>query len=369
MGRTVSKPLPPLTAIPRDIVAAVDYERHARSHLDDNAWEYLVGGAADEITLQENRSAFDGLRLRSRVLADVKGGHTALSLFGKKHAHPILLAPIAYQKLFHAEGEMATAMAADVMQTTMVLSTLASVRMEALPAATQSVRWFQLYFQSSREATLALVQRAEACGFSALVVTVDAPLAGIRNREQRAGFALPAAVAAVNLEALAPANASAGNSAVFDVLMANAPSWADIEWLLRQTKLPVLLKGVLDPEDAKQALAHGIAGLVVSNHGGRVLDTLPASMAALPEVVAGVEGKIPVLLDGGIRRGTDVFKALALGADAVLLGRPYIHALATAGALGVAHLLRTLREELEITMAITGCKTLDDIGPQCLWRN
>lgn len=364
----MSRPLPPLTIIPRDLVAAVDYERHARSHLDVNAWEYLVGGAADEITLRENCTAFDRLRLRSRVLAAVNGGHTRLDLFGQTHAHPVFLAPIAYQRLFHADGEMATAMAADVMQTTMVLSTLASTRIEELPASAQSARWFQLYFQPTREATLALVQRAEACGFSALVLTVDAPLAGIRNREQRAGFALPPGVAAVNLDPAMQSNSVAGNSAVFDVLMATAPGWADIEWLLRHTRLPVLLKGVLDPEDAKQAVACGIAGLVVSNHGGRVLDTLPASIDALPAVVAVVDGKIPVLLDGGIRRGTDVFKALALGADAVLLGRPYIHALATAGALGVAHLLRTLREELEITMAITGCKTLDDISADVLFR-
>lgn len=365
----MSKPQEPLASIPRDIVAAVDYERHARHHLDDNAWEYLAGAAADEITLQENRSAFDRLRLRSRVLADVKCGHTRLELFGKEHSHPFLLAPIAYQRLFHAAGELATAMAADVMQTGMVLSTLASTRMEELPAPTQSARWLQLYFQSTREATLALVRRAEACGFAALVVTVDAPVAGIRNREQRAGFALPPEIAAVNLEPESSANLPAGPSAVFDVLMARAPVWTDIEWLVSHTRLPVLLKGVLDGEDARRALAHGVAGIVVSNHGGRVLDTLPATIVALPSVVAAVDGKIPVLMDGGIRRGTDVFKALALGASAVLVGRPYIHALATAGALGVAHLLRTLREELDITMAITGCKTLDDIGPHCLWRD
>ncbi|MGH8493168.1 MAG: alpha-hydroxy acid oxidase [Moraxellaceae bacterium] len=365
----MSKLLPPLTVIPRDLVAAVDYERHARQHLDDNAWEYLSGGAADEITLHENRVAFDRLRLRSRVLADVKGGHTQLNLFGHRYAHPLFLAPLAYQRLFHADGELATALAADAMQAGMVVSTLASVRMEELPAPVQSARWFQLYFQADRAATLALLRRAEACGFSALLVTVDAPLAGIRNREQRAGFALPDGVAAVNLETLTASSAVTGSSVVFDVLMANAPGWADIEWLLGQTRLPVLLKGVLDAEDAKRALSCGIAGIVVSNHGGRVLDTLPASIDALPAVVTALEGKIPVLLDGGIRRGTDVFKALALGADAVLLGRPYIYALATAGALGVAHLLRTLREELEITMALCGCKTLEDIGPHVLFRS
>ncbi|MDQ8037489.1 MAG: alpha-hydroxy acid oxidase [Pedobacter sp.] len=364
----MSKPLPPLASIPRDLVAAVDYERRARSHLDDNAWEYLAGGAADEITLQENRAAFDRLRLRGRVLADVKGGHTRLEFLGQTHAHPVLLAPVAYQRLFHADGELATAMAADAMEACMVVSTLASVRMEDIPAAQQAARWFQLYFQADRGQTLALLQRAESSGYSALVVTVDAPLAGIRNREQRAGFVLPKGIAAANLLPVSDANEAVGNSLVFDVLMSKAPSWADIEWLLGQTRLPVLLKGVLDADDAKRAMAHGIAGIIVSNHGGRVLDTLPASIDALPGVVAAIDRKIPVLLDGGIRRGTDIFKARALGADAVLLGRPYIHALATAGALGVAHLLRTLREELEITMALSGCKTLDDIGPDALFR-
>lgn len=364
----MSKPLPPLTTIPRDLVAAVDYERRARSHLDDNAWEYLSGGAADEITLQENRAAFDRLRLRGRVLADVKAGHTRLQLFGHDHAHPVFLAPLAYQRLFHADGELATAMAADAMQACMVLSTLSSVRMEDIPASGQAAHWFQLYFQAERALTLELVRRAENCGHAALVVTADAPLAGIRNREQRAGFALPAGITAANLLPVSDTGPVVGNSLVFDVLMSKAPSWADIEWLLGQTRLPVLLKGVLDADDARRAMAYGVAGIIVSNHGGRVLDTLPASIDALPGVAAAVDGKIPVLLDGGIRRGTDIFKARALGADAVLLGRPYIHALATAGALGVAHLLRTLREELEITMALSGCKTLDAIGPDALFR-
>lgn len=359
--------LPPLTAIPRDIVAAVDYERHAREHLHDNAWEYLCGGAADEITLQENRRAFDRIRLAGRVLADVRGGNTRLNIFGRDYAHPVFLAPVAYQKLFHEQGELATALAAEAMQACMAFSTLASVRLEALPRMQQTALWFQLYFQSTRDETLLLLRRAELAGCTALLVTVDAPLAGIRNREQRAGFALPAGVSAVNLE---PKNtaAMAADGSVFDALMSAAPTWQDIAWLAGATSLPVIVKGILHPDDARRALDNGAAGIAVSNHGGRVLDTLPASIDALPAVAEAVRGRAPVLLDGGVRRGSDVFKAIALGADAVMVGRPYIHALATAGALGVAHLLRTIREELELVMALSGCATLADISPDCLFE-
>lgn len=363
----MSARLPPLSAIPRDLVAAVDYERHARERLDDNAWEYLSSGAGDEITLQENRKAFDSLYLKGRVLADVAGGNTQLQLLGVEHAHPVFLAPVAYQKLFHPDGENATALGADAMQACMAVSALASVRIEDLPHATQSSRWFQLYFQARREDTLALVRRAEAAGYSALLLTVDAPLAGLRNREQRAGFLLPPDVSAVNINAVPAVAPLAGRSLIFDVLMANAPGWQDIEWLAAHTRLPLVLKGILDADDARRALDHGVAGIAVSNHGGRVLDGLPATLHALPLIANAVNGRVPLLLDGGIRRGTDIFKALALGADAIMIGRPYIHALAAAGALGVAHLLRTLREELEITMALSGCRTLADINAGVLF--
>jgi 4-hydroxymandelate oxidase len=355
-------PRTPLSVIPQDIVASSDYERHAREHLDDNAWTYLNCGAADEITLQENPAAFRRLQLRNRVLADVKGGHTRLELFGQQHAHPILLAPVAYQKLFHADGELAVAMGAAAMGTGMVLSGLASTDIGEVAAASGPL-WFQLYMQREREQTLALVQKAEAAGCSALVVTVDAPVAGIRNSEQRMGFQLPPGVQAVNVPATVATAQSLqpGQSMIFDGLMANAPSWHDIEWLVGATQLPVLLKGILTAEDAMRAVDAGAAGIVVSNHGGRILDTVPATITVLPQIAAAVNGRIPLLLDGGIRRGSDVFKALALGATATLIGRPYVHALATAGALGVAHLLRTLREELEITMALCGCRTLADI--------
>jgi 4-hydroxymandelate oxidase len=220
---------------------------------------------------------------------------------------------------------------------------------------------------------LQLVQRAEAAGYKALVMTVDAPVNGVRNREQRAGFALPAAIRAVNLQAF-PAQFSQqavpGESPLFGTsLLANVPMWEDVAWLCRATTLPVILKGILSPDDALQAIDVGAAGIIVSNHGGRVLDTVPATIEALPAVAAAINGQIPILLDGGIRRGTDVLKALALGANAVLVGRPYAHALAAAGALGVAHMLHVLRTEFEVAMALTGCATLQDITPHVIFRS
>jgi 4-hydroxymandelate oxidase len=361
--------LPKLTSVPRDVVSVADYEALARARLDANAWAYLDGAAADEITAQRNRRAFDELSIVPRMLTDVSGGHTRVELFGHTFEHPILLAPVAYQRLFHPDGELASAAAADALQAGLIVSTLASTPLEAIAAQTRTPWWFQLYFQSSREHSLALVRRAEQCGACALVVTVDAAIAGIRNREQRAGFALPPDVSAVNLPAAhtLPPHPGLGKSLVFDGLMAQAPTWRDIDWLAQQTRLPLVIKGVLHPDDARLALDHGAQGVVVSNHGGRVLDTVPAAIDALPAVASAVGDRATVLLDGGIRRGSDVFKALALGARAVLLGRGYVHALAAAGALGVAHALRIVREELELNMALSGRATLAHIDRGALW--
>ena len=354
----------PLASIPRHIVAACDYEMAAREHLDDRGWAYLQGAAADELTAAANRAAFAALPLLPRMLADVRGGHTGCRLFGQDFAHPIFLAPVAYQKLFHADGEGATALAAAAMAANMVVSTLASTSIEEIAENAGSL-WFQLYWQGDRQQSLALVRRAEAAGYRAIVLTVDAPLAGIRNREQRAGFCLPPGVAAVNVPGgVGLPVPGPGDNPIFDGVMAAAPRWDDVAWLLGETRLPLLLKGILHPADARQAQALGVHGLVVSNHGGRVLDTVPATLDVLPAIRAAVGPDLPLVLDGGIQRGSDVFKAIALGANAVMVGRAYVHALAVAGALGVAHLLRTLREELEATMALCGCRTLADIGPE-----
>lgn len=360
--------------IPPDVVNLQDYEAHAQARLDPAAWAYLHGGAADELTAQANHHAWGQWQLQPRVLRALHGGHTRSELFGRTLHHPIMLAPVAYQKLAHPDGELASACAASAQQAGIILSTQASTLLEHVAQAIASdadrgPMWLQLYVQHDRGFTRELVQRAEQAGYEALVVTVDAPTSGARDRERRAGFKLPAGISAVNLAGLPPRPTPAigpGYSELFDSLLQGATTWDDIAWLQSQTRLPVLLKGVLHPDDARLALAQGVQGLIVSNHGGRTLDTAVSTAWALPRITEAVGGSVPVLVDGGIRRGTDVLKALALGARAVLIGRPCVHALATAGAMGVAHVLRLLRDEFEIAMALTGCATLADIQPSLL---
>lgn len=348
-------------------VSLLDYERLAEQRLSPQAWAYFSGGAADEITVRWNREAFDRAALLPRVFQGGAGGSARLDLFGRSYAHPILVAPVAYQKLAHSAGECATAAAAEAQVAGMVLSTQASVTLEDAARAGATCRWFQLYFLPDRAATLALVRRAEAAGYEVLVVTADAPINGVRNREHRAGFSLPPGVAAENLRDVPAQNLppiAEGESVIFGQLMAAAPTWDDLAWLISETKLPVVVKGLLAPDDATRALDVGARGIVVSNHGGRTLDTAIATLDALPAIAAAVAGRAPVLLDGGVRRGTDVLKALALGASAVLVGRPIVYGLAVSGAFGVAHVLRLLRDEFEAAMALTGCKTLADIDRQ-----
>lgn len=360
---------PPLTEIPADLVASSDYERYALPRLDANALAYLQGGAADELTCQANLQVWRDWALMPRMLRDLRGGHTRCQLLGDLLQHPILLAPIAYQHLFSDEGERASAVAAGVMGGAAVLSSYASTRLEDVAERAQGPLWFQLYWQGNRQDTFALAQRAEAAGYRALVLTIDAPVAGVRNREQRAGFRLPSGIGAVNLETpMSLPVLPEGGSPVFDGLMAVAPCWQDVAWLCQNSRLPVLLKGILHVEDARMALEAGAAGVILSNHGGRVLDSQWPALRSLPDIRAELGSGVPILIDGGIRRGSDVFKALALGANAVLIGRPYVYALAVAGALGVAHLLRLLREELEVTMALCGCRDLASIGPESLRR-
>lgn len=364
---------PLIEQLPAGLANLADFEAHAQARVDANAWAYLNGGAADEITLRANRAAWDAIQLQPRVLRDLGNGHTRVTLLGRELLHPVLLAPIAYQRLFHADGELAIAHAAAAQGAGVLLSAQASVAMEdvaapmlAEPAA--GPLWFQLYWRDDRDFMRALLRRVEAAGYQALVLTVDAPVHGARDRERRVGFQLPDDIRAVNLGGLKkPLNLQPGQSALFDGLMPRAATWRDVDWLRAESRLPLLLKGVTHTDDARDALARGVTGLVVSNHGGRALDTLPATAALLPPLRAALGPDVPLLVDGGIRRGTDVLKAIALGANAVLLGRPYVHALAASGALGVAHALRLLRDELEIAMALSGCKTLADAGPALLW--
>jgi 4-hydroxymandelate oxidase len=353
-------------------VCLADYERIAHERLDANALAFFAGGGADEITMRWNREGFDKLALRPRVLRGGSGGHTRISLFGREHKHPIFIAPMSLQKLAHPDGEIATAIAAEAQDACMVLSAQASVSMEEAHRAGATCRWFQLYVQPTKAATMQLVRRAEDAGFEVLVVTVDAPVNGVRTREHRAGFELPPGIAAVNMEGLPstlPSALERDASIVFDHFMVIATTWDDIAWLKSQTKLPIVLKGIVTGEDAVRVVELGLDGIIVSNHGGRTLDTLPATIDVLPEIVEATGGRIPLLLDGGIRRGTDVLKAMARGASAVLIGRPIIYGLTVDGVLGAAHVLRILRDEFEIAMALTGCHTVADIGPQLIRKS
>jgi isopentenyl diphosphate isomerase/L-lactate dehydrogenase-like FMN-dependent dehydrogenase len=309
------------------------------------------------------------------LLCDVTQGHTRLNLLNREFSHPIFLAPVAYQKLVHPQAELETARAAEVMEACMITSTLANTSLEDIAVVSNSrndsnvknkasEKWFQLYFQPSRTATLDLLNRAQAAGYSAIVVTVDASIRSPSMSAVRAHFHMPDDCVAVNVQNYEVPEAhaiTAGQSRIFNGAMREAPTWADLEWLLSQTSLPIIVKGVLHPQDAQKIKAMGCAGIVVSNHGGRSLDGAPASIDCLAKIRAAVGDDYSILFDGGIRSGLDIFKAIALGADAVLIGRLQVYALSVAGALGVAHMLRLLREELELCMALAGCASLSDI--------
>jgi 4-hydroxymandelate oxidase len=359
--------------IPADIASLADYERHAAGLVAPEVWRHIQSGEGAERSLADNRRQFDRWRLVADRLVPLSGGDTAVTLLGQRHAAPILLAPIAYHRMVHAEGEIATIGAATALDTTMVVSTLSSVPMEAVADAARATAvatgralpplWFQLYLQRERAHSLALVQRAEAAGYGVIVVTVDAAV-------KRSGFTLPDGVEAANLRDFPPAthraSAAAGAILFGSDLADAAPTWDDIAWLRGQTRLPILLKGLVSAGDARRALEHGVDGIIVSNHGGRVLDDLVPPMLALPAIADATGGALPLLLDSGIRRGTDVVKALALGAQAVLIGRPQLHALAVAGLPGVAHMLHMLRAELELAMAQLGRPSIAEIDGSVL---
>lgn len=350
---------PTLETVPEGIAALADYEAHARGRLSPDAWAYFSAQAGDGLTARDNRSAWDTWRLLPRVLTGVRRIDTAGELFGRALPWPVLVAPMALQKLAHADGEVAMAVAASALGAGLVLGSQSSTAIETVaaaygPAPGRGPLWFQLYLLPDRGATLELVRRAESSGCEALVLTVDA---GVRAARP---LRLPAGIATVNLPPVAAAPAT------LQELLAQAPTWEDVEWLRASTRLPLLLKGVLHPHDAREAVRHGVDGLIVSNHGGRVLDGAVATAAALQGITQAVGGTLPVLVDGGLQRGTDIVKALALGARAVLVGRPLLWALGTAGAAGVAHALRLLRDELELAMAQCGAGTLPDLTPELL---
>ncbi len=349
------------------IASVMDFEPRARERMTRNAWEYISGGAGDEISLRWNREAYDKIRLRTRVLVDVSKLNTKTHLFGQELAYPILLAPTAYHKLVHPDGEVETARGAGAGGATMVVSSFANTAIEDIARVAKEPLWFQLYVQPDRGFTRSMIERAEAVGCRAICVTVDTPLAGARNREERAGFALPKGLELPHLKGLTNAAHPPREGEIFSAILDPTLTWKDIEWLKSFAKVPVLLKGVQSADDAEQAARLGVSGIIVSNHGARNLDTVPATIDALPSVVEKVAGRMPVLVDGGIRRGTDVLKALALGASAVLIGRPYLYALGVAGAPGVTRTLSILRKEFEIAMALTGRRSIAEIDKGVIW--
>jgi isopentenyl diphosphate isomerase/L-lactate dehydrogenase-like FMN-dependent dehydrogenase len=353
----------PAGQVPAGVHCARDYEALAGQRVPAPTFAYLAGGSGEGVTVAANRAAFDRRTICPRLLRDVTGGTTRVALAGQDWPHPILLAPVAFQVLVHPRAELDSARAAAATDTCMVASTLSSCTLEDIAAAAPGPKWFQLYLQPRREDTLDLVRRAEAAGYAALVVTLDAAIQLPSSAALRAGFHMPPDFVAANLRGYAAQDADIGihGSRIFQGAMRAAPTWADLDWLRAQTRLPIWVKGVLHPDDARQLRDWGAAGLVVSNHGGRTLDRAPASLDVLPSVRDAVGDACPLLLDSGIRSGADVFQAIALGADAVLVGRLQVYALAVAGALGVAHMLRLLREELEVCMAMTGCASLADI--------
>ena len=362
------RPLAPLDAIPAYIQTIHDYQQQAQRHVPEDVWGYLNGGAMHELSVQNNCQQFQNIQLIPRHLNDLTQGNTRFHLFGLEYPHPIFLAPIGHQALFHPRAEAASALAAEVMQSNIILSTFSNTAMDELTHH-NPYKWFQLYWQGSREKSLALIKQAEQSGYRALVITVDAPHVGIRDRERKLFFQLPKDMQHPHTPThLSFPDVSPSESQLFQGLMQIAPKWSDIAWVIANTQLPVILKGILHPADAQKALDYGVAGIIVSNHGGRIVDTTISPLIALEKIRAIVPADYPVLFDGGIRRGTDVFKAIALGANAVLIGRPYIYGLATAGALGVAHVIRMLKEEFEITMALMGTATIKDINQDYIYR-
>lgn len=351
--------------IPADIVCSYDYQRYAESLLEKSHWDYIAGGSGDEITLNKNLQVFKALGLNQKLLPDIIALNTRVQLLGQCHQHPMLIAPIAYQQLAHTDGELAMVQAANAQDISMILSTLSSVSLEQVSQyKTAQPLWFQLYIQADKKDTNDLVLRAECSGYQALVITLDAPINGLRNREQRSQFSLPEGVKAQNLQKYAQSTTTglSDKGLCLSQLLAQAPTWQDVELIIKNTKLPVYLKGILTVDDALKAKEIGAAGVIVSNHGGRILDGVCTSLEALPAIRNAVGKEMIILLDSGIRRGSDIFKALALGANSVLIGRPVMYALATAGAMGVAHCLRLLKDEFELTMALTGCAAISDIS-------
>ena len=347
-----------------------DLEAIAKRRLPRAHYDYYAGGAEDELTLDANRAAFHKVFIRPRALVDVSRIDTETTALGTPISMPIMVAPTAYQKMAHPDGELATARGAGQSKTLMVASTIATYDLESIAQAATGPLWFQLYVQPERRLSRDMAQRAEAAGYRALCLTVDTPQLGRRERDVRNAFTLPPGVRMMNFERGRrdmPQRARPGTSAMAayaDNLLDPSLTWDAIAWLRSETKLPIVVKGVIAAADAKLAVESGAAAVLVSNHGGRQLDACEPTLAALPHVVEAVAGRVEVFLDGGVRRGTDVVKALALGARAVLVGRPVIWGLAAGGQAGVHRALEMLRDEFVLAMKLTGCPRVGTLGPE-----
>jgi isopentenyl diphosphate isomerase/L-lactate dehydrogenase-like FMN-dependent dehydrogenase len=341
-----------------------DYESLARARLDRPVWDFCAGGAGEERTLAANVTAFDDVRLRPTVLRGVSDPDLATDLLGARWAAPLAVAPMAFHTLAHPDGELATVRAAASAGVPVVVSTMAGRQFEELAAVAGSPLWLQVYCFRDRSRTRRLIERGQRAGMTALVLTVDTPRIGRRLRDVRNGFRLPAGVTPANLDADGFSSPATHAGTEFDPAL----DWSVVDWLRSISPLPVLVKGILTAADAARAVEAGVDGVVVSNHGGRQLDGVPATFDALPEIVTAVAGRCPVLVDGGIRRGQDVLACLAVGAAAVLVGRPILHGLAVGGQDGAARVLGILIEELADAMTLTGTSSLADIQPGIIGR-
>ncbi len=342
-----------------------DYARAARGELSKDVFDYYEGGALDEITLRENTAGWERLKLYYRVLAGVGPRDLRTTVLGQPVSMPVLVAPTAFHKLACDAGEIASARAAKAAGTAFILSSLSNTAMEAVFAEAGSPRWFQLYIYKERGITLELVKRAEAAGAEAIVLTVDAPGLGTRERDARNSFRLSPGLSVENLMPAGKGNlpevSGSGLAAYVSENFKKDLGFDDLDWLCRSTRLPVVVKGVVRGDDARRAAEHGAKAVVVSNHGGRQLDTAPATCDALPYVVEAAGDLCEIYVDGGIRRGSDVLKAIALGARAVLVGRAVLWGLCVAGEQGATHVLEILRRELDEAMLLCGCTKLVDI--------
>jgi isopentenyl diphosphate isomerase/L-lactate dehydrogenase-like FMN-dependent dehydrogenase len=359
--------------VPFAFTNLLELEELARAKVPRPAFDYIAGGADDEVSLRRNREAYGKWALRPRVLVDVSSCDTSATVLGQRVSMPILVAPTAFHGLVHPEGEIGTARGAAAAGTIMVVSAIATRTMEEIAAAIAAPRWFQLYVWKDREVTAELVKRAARAGYRAICLTVDTPLLGRREKDERNAFTLPPGIGIANvrpagLDGMPDSEHGSAFAKYVKEMLDPAVSWRDLAWLRSLTSLPIVVKGIMTMEDAKIAVEHGVEGIVVSNHGGRQLDSTPATLDVLPEIVDVVRGRAEVFMDGGIRRGTDVLKAIALGARAVLVGRSPLWGLALGGADGVHAVLEHLRKEFALAMALSGRSSLDQIDRSMVQR-